>query len=718
MNEVKLTGCCPTPLASYLKSLGIFRILAEQIDPDIKGYWQSDTFILLSRLTNQEVVIFFLDSYQPSSIIAPWNGGSGFFPNDNKTGIDALSASDAERFRKLRLAIETARCVLGAASITEKPDSEQKLGLLQRLRCELDDHALLWLDAAVLLTEENPRYPPLLGTGGNDGRLDFTNNYMQRLVELFEAASGKAAPEAFSLLNSALFAVSTTGLKSSAIGQFSPGAAGGPNATTGFDADSLINPWDFILMLEGAVLFAAAATRRLESAEPGVMSYPFTVRATGSGEGNTALNDEGNARAEIWLPLWNMPTGLEEIKSLLSEGRVTLDRKPIRDGLDFMRAISRLGIERGIEAFQRYAFVMRSGKAYLATPLARVSVSGNTASRLIDQLDSRENNNWLYRFRKLARTKESPARIQSLVRKLEDALFELARFDEPKYVQQVLILLGQVQNYFSASPAGREKCFPVPVLTEEWANKANDGSFEFQIARALAVIHAKAMVNGKSQTVMFMSEHFAPIQESYKFRKWDEEAHHNVVWGRNALEDNLYAVLQRRLLNAERNSLPDKPLAGTASAPLSAITAWFNGEADPRRITDLLAGLVLIRLPFSLADDSYDYPLPAAYTLLKPFFCTDEQLHKTELLPKEAGLPLSRELVMRIWRNDSGVLDWAKRRLKAAACPLQGEHIRYEGSNGRALLAALMIPISNKSLQKLTDPLRTKQQPATETIIE
>jgi CRISPR-associated protein Csx17 len=573
------------------------------------------------------------------------------------------------------------------------------------------------LDAAVLLTEENPRYPPLLGTGGNDGRLDFTNNYMQRLVELFDAASGKAAPEASKLLNSALFGMSTTGLKSSAIGQFYPGAAGGPNATTGFDAGSLINPWDFVLMLEGAVLFAAAATRRLESAEPGVMSYPFTVRATGSGEGNTALNDEGNARAEIWLPLWNNPTGLEEIKNLLSEGRVTLDRKPVRDGLDFVRAISRLGIERGIDAFQRYAFVMRSGKAYLATPLARVNVSRNTAARLIDQLDSRESNNWLYRFRKLARAKESPARIQSLVRKLEDALFDLAKFDEPKYVQQVLILLGQIQGYLSESSAGREKCSPVPVLTEEWVNKANDNSPEFQIACALASIHAK-VVNDKSPIAMFMAEHFAPVQESYKFRKWDEEAHHSVVWSRNTLEDNLYAVLQRRLLDVERNSLPDKPLAGTASAPLSAITAWFNGGADPRRITDLLAGLVLIRLSFSLADDSYDYPLPAAYALLKPFFCTDEQLHKTGLLPKEVCLPLSRELVMRIWRNDSGVLDLAKRRLKAAACPLQGEHIRYEGNNGRALLAALMIPISNKSLQKLTDPLRTKQQPATETIIE
>jgi CRISPR-associated protein Csx17 len=33
MNEIILAGCTPTPLANYLKALGVFRLVAEQKDP-------------------------------------------------------------------------------------------------------------------------------------------------------------------------------------------------------------------------------------------------------------------------------------------------------------------------------------------------------------------------------------------------------------------------------------------------------------------------------------------------------------------------------------------------------------------------------------------------------------------------------------------------------------------------------------------------------------
>ena len=57
------------------------------------------------------------------------------------------------------------------------------------------------------------------------------------------------------------------------IGQFFPGAAGGANATSGFDAASAVNPWDFVLMIEGALLFAATSVKRLESGGDGSLVY-------------------------------------------------------------------------------------------------------------------------------------------------------------------------------------------------------------------------------------------------------------------------------------------------------------------------------------------------------------------------------------------------------------------------------------------------------------
>ena len=57
--------------------------------------------------------------------------------------------------------------------------------------------ALHWLDATVALSGERLSFPQLLGTGGNDGRLDFTNNFMRRLVAdrdgLFRCGHGRTA---------------------------------------------------------------------------------------------------------------------------------------------------------------------------------------------------------------------------------------------------------------------------------------------------------------------------------------------------------------------------------------------------------------------------------------------------------------------------------------------------------------------------------------------
>ena len=37
--ELELRGCSPDPLMSYLKALGVFRLVSEQVDPDLRGWW-------------------------------------------------------------------------------------------------------------------------------------------------------------------------------------------------------------------------------------------------------------------------------------------------------------------------------------------------------------------------------------------------------------------------------------------------------------------------------------------------------------------------------------------------------------------------------------------------------------------------------------------------------------------------------------------------------
>ena len=133
-----------------------------------------------------------------------------------------------------------------------------------------------WLDVCFVLGEGGPSFFPLLGTGGNDGRLEFTNNFMQRLADVIPfAQDGVPATQSKRSLASALFADTLVELGKSAIGQFNPGGIGGANGTQGrFEADSRVNAWDFVLMIEGALLLAGSVARRLGAEHPWTRSLP------------------------------------------------------------------------------------------------------------------------------------------------------------------------------------------------------------------------------------------------------------------------------------------------------------------------------------------------------------------------------------------------------------------------------------------------------------
>lgn len=731
LNEVVLSGCSPIPLAAYLKALGILRLIGEQADPDARGYWRDEKFILATRLDAVALQDFFFEEYAPTPVLAPWNGGSGFYFREEKlqtvdpatgkrikTGrrteptqatrtLENLLSSTSTRFAIYRETTFVSKKVLEHLDVNEAPKGDEKDKLLVRLRAEIPDPALQCMDAALLLTGEKTYYPPLLGTGGTDGNLDFTNNFVQRLLSILDRDTGRPLPGATDTLKASLFGEAHPGLPSAAVGQFAPGAAGGPNQTAGFEAKALVNPWDFILMLEGALLFAAAATRRLEGSAPGTLSYPFTVRATGAGAGSTALSDEEQARHEMWMPLWEAPSTLEEIRALLAEGRITLGRRPPRDGLDVVRAVSRLGVDRGIAAFQRYAFLQRSGKSYFATPLNRIEVRRNPAADIISELDT---GNWLRDFRRLGRANGS-ARVQSLVRRLEDALFALTSAPTGHVapaVQRVLILLGEIQRYLATSPAARKACPPVPALSEQWIALAEDGSTEFSLAAALASLYARGgdKPGEPLRRTMLMRSHLAPERYERGRFMWDDSVRHQVIWGAGTLENNLIDVLRRRLIEFERAELADKPFESTRAAPLANVAAWLGGELDSRRLAALVPGLMLARIPRgpqTRIDESL--PLPAAYRLLKPFFCTDAQLRRAGLLLADGRLPASADLVRRLMAGQTGgVLETALRRLR-----VHGLDIALAGlgrgaadfPDGRRLLAALFVPVGDADLRHL-----------------
>ncbi len=702
--DLRLAGCSSVPLAGYLKALGVFRLVAAQKDPQAAGRWNEGRFVLSSRLDEDGLEHFLLEEYRPSPIVAPWNGGSGFYPKDNQAGIEAISGSAAPRFATYRVVVALCREILAEGAFEVRPGGEEKVTLLERLRARLPEAALPWLDAAVVLTDGDPKYPPLLGTGGNDGRLDFTNNFMQRLIELFDPSNGGPRSRAASWLRGALFGESIPELAAAAIGQFAPGDAGGANASIGFEGGSLINPWDFVLMLEGAVLFAAASTRRLEAAGHGLLSYPFTVRPVGAGSGSTATQDEGDARAEIWLPLWPRAVGIQELEALLAEGRATVGGRPARDGLDFARAVAALGVDRGIGAFERYGFLMRAGRAYLATPLGRMRVRRQPNVMLVEEL---EKNRYLDRLRSYARRDEAPGSVRRLVRSLETGLFELARHGGALRLQEVLAVLGDLQRVVGRSPAARAVVPPVPFLSERWAEAADDFTDEYRIAAALAGLYAPGMP---------MRVHLAPLTPGDRPRHWDPESR-LTVWSEGDLLANLAHVLERRLLEADRRELRSKPFAGWPRADLAAVGAFLSGATDDRRIGRLLGGLAFVHLPSKLPlRIQRSEPIPGAFAVLKPLFVDESELADARFLPAGARLPLTTDLVANLATGTGGglafALSQAWRRLRIAGAILP----RYPskapapvGLSPRRLAAALMVPLRKTELGNLAEAIGERQ---------
>ena len=770
--RLTLNGCAPTPLASYLKALGVLRLLSspanhvdgKAADPQARGWWEHERFHLTTTLGPDGLLHYFLEAYAPSPIIAPWNGGSGFYPSDNKDGFTPLiSESVATRFASIAKTIRIASRAIERQALTERPQGDAKIELVALLRAELPEPAIDWIDAVLALSGEGLAYPQLLGTGGNDGRLDFTNNFMRRLVStkrplgILDAVSGRPLDGTESLLVNALYDMPSNGLGSGAIGQFAPGAAGGPNATVGYEADANVNPWDFVLMLEGAIVFAGAAARRHQGRSASGASFPFTVRSVGAGWGGVDGTDENDARAEFWAPLWRRPARFREINALLAEGRAVLNGRTARDGLDFARAAASLGISRGFSEFQRYGFLMRSGKAYLATPIGRRFAAPAPATRLVADLDA---NGWLDQVRRVGRSKDATAAARNAIKRFEDALFGLVEPAVPQLrIERALVALGEVGGWLAVSRRGREVVTPPPVVSRAWIRSADDGSAEFRVAAALAGlgllpipqrdgITAGASHQGTtatdgaaerqeglragSRTAPPMAVHFAPIDESRFFagqrRAWSkDESPPSMVWGAGALVSNMIAVLERRLVETAIRGLAGKPLAGATHARLADVAAFLSGDFDDRRCAELLAGMIWARpteLPTNRRGDGFtpDAVVPFAYAAIKPIFTPDQTLRRLGALAETAAIPVPPGLVARLRAGgpDGRATDEAVRtalaRARASGLPSPfdpdragGRDARGEGSRIGAglradrLAAALLIPIGDGATRRLLE---------------
>ncbi len=692
MNAIRLPGCTPVPLAGWLQAVGLLRLVAEQADPNARGAWIGEGFVLHSALDEAALRSFLLDSYRPTPMVAPWNKGSGFYRAGNATAFGVLErfrSAGAERLADYRAAIEFAHALLQRLGVDKNNLDAHKAELLAHFRSEAPASLLPWFNAAVLLAGDEPRYPPLLGTGGNDGRLDFTVNHLQRLEDLIDLDTGDPSVGAAGWLDEALFDAPRPGLQKGAIGQFDPGDAGGPNASSGFEGEARINPWRFVLMMEGALGFAAAISRRLESSDSGGLSYPFTVRPAVAGIPGASADEEKSARAELWLPLWERPAGWRELRMLLAEGRARLGRQAARDGLDFARAVAALGVDRGIDAFQRYAFFMRSGKAYLATPAGRIPCRRNPAADLIGQF---ERHGFLARVRGYPANDKLPAALRQAARRFLDALFQQARNGAAPRIQETLAAYGALVSRL----AHHEEAPTPPRLDERWIHAADDGSLRLRVAAALAGI------GQRHDGAPPLAVHLHPLKPRGAGWQWDVESRH-WIWKAPGLAAGLAAVLRWRAFEAGRQEAwPERPFDSPAGLGEGQVAAWLADPGADSAIEELLRGLVLCQVP-KLAGAKEPAPLPAAWWALRALLLDPWWLQQAGLLGDQGRLPLE---LRPLWLLQAGqpqaAVEQAWQRLRGAGAPLARCDTAPrlpELAHRRRLLASLLLPLDGHAIR-------------------
>lgn len=870
----ELRGVKPDALATYLTGIGVLRLLAEQKDPDVRGFWRDEHLVLVTSLRWDEIEKFFLEDYAPTPILAPWNMESGFFSlrpssevsagsaeGDEDNGedeteqavgdplLDQFASTRAKRFSTFKDAIEFARAAIpgdlrrpeedvrraydemraraavqraafeeaskdleharrsveeAKALVEEKRaaakgaprgapvradlhnaqqrlkdarelekaarDKKKQLGkeleeakraaardkalkdqiseakkrfkevqaatkerLIADLRAGWGPEAQQWVDAAVALDEGGEAsFTSLFGSGGNDGRMEFTRNFRQHLDELFDIASGAPRHDAAAKLGAALYGDATDLLTSKAVGQFFPGRAGGANMSVGFEGGARVNSWEFVLMLEGAVALVAGMSRRGAVGRARVSS-PFWFEAAAAGFGSASEHEE-TLRGEQWLPLWSQPVRFSELVELFREGRAQVGRQQATRAAEVVRAAARLGVARGIESLQRFAYLRRNGQSNLAVFTGRFHVRSRSRQELIDEVAS-----WIDLLVSDARSKNAPGRLRKVARQVEEALFSVCRRDAaPTDWRKFLVALGHAELVLlgsGKSPVRR----PLPPLGPEWIQALDDHTPQGRRALRLALAFASQHrpVKNEQGKVAFCDPirvHFIPLDKRGRFDLDDRGrprfGPEQVCHGRE-LEADAIALVERRSvwarsLREEKAGVAKLPLQGIpgCEATLEEVAVWIHGEVSDREVLDLARGLLALdwgRLQTHPSDRPLVEPPPCgdAPEPLHLLFCLAHLPFDVPVFDVQSetsasvSVRLDPEPVRRLAAGDlNGALRITSRRLEASGLRPVFRCAVATPSLSRRLAASLAFPVSPndaaRAARLVCKPYRTK----------
>jgi len=554
------------------------------------------------------------------------------------------------------------------------------------------------MDSSVIITADGkPVFPPVFGTGGNEGRLDYSSTFMANLKLLvMDAGNAELSKK---LLRNSILGEPVDGFSVSKMGQFDPGHSGGYNQGFGVEEKEFrANPWDFVLLMEGAVLWASSIGRRQGIGMRGFMRSPFTVRAKAVGYSSSVSGDEQRARAEIWAPLWDRPLGVTELKQFIAEGRADVGRhRMARNGIEFAEAATSLGVDRGIKEFARYSLLKRRGDSYVALPLGRFPVKARRESDLIKELEPMlDRLDWL--------SKEAPAEYTSARHQIDIALFEVLLRGGASRLAALMVAMGKMEKILSIRDHSKKPTIqPLNGLSPRWLLFADDGSVEFRIAAAIASI-------GPTGDVGPIRANLEPVDPMKSWR-WSSHGEQN-AWAGHSLSARFANILARRMMDAERLNCSRNPLQAALSLSPQDIGCFIDGKVDDGMIENLLFGMMWIRwsdraklrpVQEELRQRWFEQqslePVSRAWALLKLAFLPEDirmdGVGSVHIVPEPAVIP-----TLRAGRIGDACRIAQRRLYSSGLSPIRSDFPNEE--DGTRLAASLLLPArSHRMMTKL-----------------
>ena len=614
MVQHELKGCKITPLSNYLKSLGLFRVLSKK-DPKVTALWKNDRLVVETEMDKETMLEFFLQEYSPTPLISPWS-----YNKYEKTGkqIQELINSNKDRFKPYADTMDSVKQIIekfsSIHSIEEKfckdhITKDTKPVFLRLCRNYLPDSVIPWLDAVFVLGVEKPSFAPLLGTGANAGNFDMAENFVKCLSKVLEQGI-KTDNKPKEWLESTLFG-NTVSLDNTSTMGHDPDGSGGPNSGMGFEGKALSNPWDYILMLEGTMLFAGNLSKHLSVSSKEKAAFPFTASTSNIGYPTASpdVNESDTpSGGELWLPIWENMASYNEIKQIFNEGRIQLKGKQAKTGTEFSRAVITLGTDRGISQFQRFCILERKGQSNLAVNAGKMRVKYNPAATLLDELDT-----WFKPITDKSKEKGAPASMIRLVRGFDESIMKFCTYGKKQNLIQVLIMAGKLERYVS----DRDGFKPLHQLSDRWIDECYDGSPEFRLAASIASIEP---TNNK----IHIRENLENI--TVKGSVWEHRKDStSCVWKQDdSTTRNMARVLHRRGLDGKIHSLDSIPIWGHIHAWKGDIDKFLNGKLDLKKIGDLVLPLSIIGIksdtdyPWkNIRDKDDSVVLPEAFAIIK-----------------------------------------------------------------------------------------------------